>query len=92
MLNDLIEKLKTVPQPPMTEWRFLDDLKSPLEYHFPGGSKAPDQFLAGGVDIQVEFSAAAESFATALWSLRRVLAAKGIAEAGPDATRPAEMV
>ncbi len=85
MLNDLIEKLKTVPQPPMSEWRFLDDLKSPLEYRFADGAPAADPFLAGGVDIQVDFPPeAAAGFDTALWSLRRVLAAKGIAEAGPD--------
>ena len=86
MLNDLIEKLKNVPQPPMSEWRFLDDLKSPLEYRFSDGPPAADQFLAGGVDIRVEFPAdIAEGFETALWSLRRVLKAKEIAESGPDA-------
>jgi hypothetical protein len=86
MLNELIEKLKNVPQPPMSEWRFLDDLKSPLEYRFSSSSPVDDQFLAGGVDIRVEFpSEIADGFETALWSLRRVLNAKGIAEKDSDA-------
>ena len=77
-----IEAFSKIPQPPQSDWGFIDDIKSPLEYHF-DDSRGCDagvnsDCLVNGIKIVSEFSGTLPE--TAFVSLRRVLKAKGIAE------------
>lgn len=76
-----IEEFSKIPQPERSEWRFLQDLRAPLPYHFQKGSGcAPGvtaDCMACGADLVLNGADVPE---TALESLRRVLKAKGIAE------------
>ena len=77
-----IEAFAKIPQPPQSDWGFIEDIKSPLEYHFDdsrgcnaGGNS---DCLNNGLKIITEFSGTLPE--TAFVSLRRVIKAKGIAE------------
>ena len=77
-----IESFAKLPLPPQSEWGFIEDIKSPLEYHFDDsrGCDAGENkdCLANGVRIVMEFTGTVPE--TAFKSLRRVLNAKGIPE------------
>ena len=77
-----IEEFAKLPQPPRSEWGFIDDIKSPLEYHFDDsrGCDAGENAgcLENGIALVCEYSG--EIPETAFLSLRRVLKAKGIEE------------
>ena len=82
MDKNKIEAFAKIPQPPQSEWGFIDDIKSPLEYHF-DDSRGCDagvnsDCLANGIRIVSEFGGTLPE--TAFVSLRRVLKAKGIEE------------
>lgn len=77
-----IEEFAKLPQPPRSEWGFIDDIKSPLEYHFDDsrGCDAGENAgcLENGIALVCEYTG--EIPETAFRSLRRVLKAKGIEE------------
>ncbi len=76
MDNSYIENIRTLEQPSFDG--FIEDLKSPLKYIF--GEKASEKgFLSCGVRMLVTYPNAETEVETAFESLRRVLAAKGVA-------------
>lgn len=74
-----IEAFAEIPQVPQSDWGFIEDIKSPLEYHFQAGRGCDagknSDCLANGLTIVNEFGDIPE---TALNSFKRVLKAKEI--------------
>ena len=56
-----IESFAKIPQPPQSDWGFIEDIKSPLEYHFDDsrGCDAGENFgcLEKGITLIDESSA-----------------------------------
>ena len=77
-----IESFAKIPQPPRSEWGFIDDIKSPLAYHFDDsrGCDAGENTdcLKNGINLVTAYTG--EIPKTAFMSLRRVLDAKEIEE------------
>ena len=77
-----IEAFSQIPQPPQSEWGFIEDIKSPLAYHFDDsrGCDAGENkdCLKNGIKIATAPSGIIPE--TAMVSLRRVLKAKQIPE------------
>ena len=77
-----IETFAATPQIEQKDWGFIDDIKSPLEYHFQEGRgcdpKENRDCMQNGFELYFETSK--EVPQTALKSLRRVMKAKNIAE------------
>lgn len=84
MKQENIDKFLQIPQPPRESFGFIEDIKSPLEYHFrknggcPAGATA--DCMKNGVEFRLEFPRSSRFPDTAFVSLRRVLKAKGIEE------------
>ena len=74
-----IEDFAKIPQPPREDWKFLDDLKRPMNYHFlnPGMETSRDMCLLHGAELFLENAAVPQ---TAQESLRRLLSCNAIPE------------
>ena len=79
-----IKAFSQIPQPPRESFGFIEDIKSPLEYHFRKGRgcDAGDcaECMKNGAEIRIEYPLSEDFPETAFVSLRRVLKAKNIPE------------
>ncbi|MBR4666544.1 MAG: hypothetical protein IKO93_21935, partial [Lentisphaeria bacterium] len=79
-----IKAFSQIPQPPRESFGFIEDIKSPLEYHFRPGrgcdAGACTGCMKNGAEIRIEYPQTADFPETAFMSLRRVLKAKNIPE------------
>lgn len=84
MNSEHIKAFSQIPQPPRESFGFIEDIKSPLEYHFRPGqgcdAGANADCMKDGAEIVIEYPASKDFPETAFMSLRRVLKAKKIAE------------
>ncbi|MEK6794205.1 MAG: hypothetical protein AABZ39_05480 [Spirochaetota bacterium] len=72
---------ETVPQPPMSEWEFIDDLKTPLHSRINWKRNKPasgEADLSGGVTLSFEFPDHSDSLRTAYDDFRSFLKAGNI--------------
>ena len=80
MDKNKIEAFAKIPQVPQTDWGFIEDIKSPLEYHFQTGrgcdAEENTDCLANGIEIINDFGDGVPE--TAIASLKIVLKAKDI--------------
>jgi hypothetical protein len=84
MDKSAVDKLRSIPQPSRESIKFIEDLKSPLAYHFSSRTgchaDAGREFMKNGVTLKIEFPDETGLLETSYLSLRRVLTAKGIQE------------
>ena len=84
MNHDHIEAFSKIEQPPRDSFGFIEDIKSPLSYHFEAGQGCDPGKTAScmkdGVTLDITFPRVDAFPDTAFLSLRRVLAAKGVTE------------
>ena len=84
MNSEHIKAFSQIPQPPRESFGFIEDIKSPLEYHFRPGqgcdAGANADCMKNGAEIVIEYPASKDFPETAFMSLRRVLKAKKIVE------------
>lgn len=70
MNKEDIKAFSQIPQPPHESMAFIDDLKSPLSYHFTKGTGCPageaQDCMKDGAELQIRFPGTA----TAAWILR----------------------
>ncbi len=79
-----IHAFTQIPQPVRESFGFLEDIRSPIEYHFRPGSGCPAgktaDCMRNGAEIHVEYPKDGAFPETAFVSLRKLLAAKEIPE------------
>ncbi|MFA6930548.1 MAG: hypothetical protein WCT05_09480 [Lentisphaeria bacterium] len=79
-----VAALGAIPQPPEDTQGFVADLQAPLAYCFQSGQGCPagvtEDCLAGGYELLTELPGDWKNIATAIQSLKRVLAAKHVSE------------
>ena len=84
MNSEHIKAFSQIPQPPRESFGFIEDIKSPLEYHFRPGQGCDAgvnaDCMKNGAEIVIEYPALDDFPETAFMSLRRVLKAKNITE------------